>query len=1084
MKRTFLLAVAALICLSLGLLAQVETARIIGTIKDAAGALVPGARITITNTQTNQSFTTESRGDGTYESVPVRIGAYKVTAERTGFQRTVRDGIVLQIQQTVVVDLALEVGQVTQEVFITASAPLLTLTDATQGQVIDNKKIVDLPLNGRDYIQLALLSAGANQSAPGARTGGFSGNGMRSTQNNYLMDGVDNNNAQIAFQGRQGEAVKPNVDAIQEFKVMTNSFSAEYSRATGAVVSVSLKSGTNQLHGTAYEFLRNEKFDAKNFFDLPDEPRVPFKRNQFGFSLGGPIRKDKTFFFGDYEWMKIRESDTVNNTIPTPRMVSGNFSELLPGTNIYDPATYNASSRTRQVFPGNVIPRSRFDPIGEKLASFYPAPNKPGLTQNFLYNPALISNRDRWDIKIDHALDSRSNLTGRYSYQKDWEPAVLNLPAPAWGGGGRDFKTTGYNVMAGYNRIFSPSLVLSTKVSWNAILTRSDPPVDRSINAELGLRGVDTSTAGMAPFNMTGYQGLGIGSTTPNNADSQNRQAIADLIWMRGKHSIKTGANLSWMQAHLSNPNQALGVFSFDGGYSRNTLTLREGNAIADLLLGLPFQAAVSTPSYMNQRAPWYGFYVQDEWRATTRLTLNLGVRYDLRLPWVESRNLWSNFDIDTNPAQASLVLAQDGSRASRATVVPDRNDWAPRFGFAYHAGGGTVLRGGYGIYYSQYEGMGGAQYLQTNPPFQYRSQIDTDRITPTLQLRNGIPEGTVTPANARNIGTSSYDRNLRNGYAQQWNFNIQRELPAKILFEIGYFGNKANKLMRRTEGNWALPGAGAVNGRRRYQSVLVPGTKALVGPLANTYRHEATANANFNSLQMKLEKRLSAGLSLLGSYMWSKAISDGRGESGAGGVSNSLPQNPRDLKAERSLADEHRAHRFVLSYNYDLPFGRGKAFGASWNRLADAVLGGWSMGGITTLSSGRLVSLSVQGNPSNTGGPDRPNAIGDWRLDGNQRSLNRWFNTSAFTANAPFTFGNAGRNLLEGPGEVNFDFALYKTFAVQERIRLQFRAEAFNAMNTPQFSSPNAQFGNPNFGVIGGADRSRNFQLGLKLLF
>jgi hypothetical protein len=1081
MKNTTLL----LVLLSFLALAQVETGRIIGTVKDPAGAVVPSAKVTITNIQTNQQFETVTRGDGTYESAPIRIGVYRVAVEQEGFRRAVRENIVLQIQQTVVADLTLEVGQVTQEISITGAAPLLTTTDATQGQVIDNKKIVDLPLNGRDYIQLAMLSAGVNQSAPGGRTGGFSGSGMRSTQNNYLMDGVDNNNAQIAHQGRQGEAVKPNVDAIQEFKVMTNAFSAEYSRATGAVVSVSLKSGTNEIHGTAYEFLRNEKFDAKNFFDLPDQPRVPFKRNQYGFSIGGPIRKDKTFFFGDYEWMKIRESRTVNNTIPTQRMVGGDFSELLPNTRIYDPATYDASTRMRQVFPGNIIPRSRFDPIGEKVASLYPAPNKSGLTQNYLFNPADRADRDRWDIKIDHSINSNNNLTGRFSFQQDDEPASPELPEPAWGASGnaRDFLTTGYNAMLGYNRIFSPTLILSSKIAWNAILTRNDPPVDRSINRELGLQGVDVNTPGMAPFTVTGYQSIGIGSTTPNNADSQNRQIISDMTWLRGKHSIKGGINLSWLQAHLSNPNQALGTFSFDGGYTRNPVTVREGNSVADLLLGLPFQAAVSTPSYMNQRAPWYGFYLQDEWRATANLTLNFGLRYDLRLPWVETRNLWSNFDIDTNPAAATLVLAQDGSRASRATLTPDKNDWAPRLGFAYRLGGATVFRGGY-VYYSQYEGMGGAQYLQTNPPFQYRAQIVTDRITPTLQLRTGIPAGTVSPQNAVNIGTSSMDRHLRNGYAQQWNFNIQRELPGQFLFEIGYFGNQAVKLMRRTEGNWALPGPGNVNSRRRYRTVLVPGSGVVVGPLANTFRHESSANANFHSLQLKVEKRLSAGLNLLGSYMWSKAISDGRGESGAGGVSNSLPQNPLNLRAERALADEHRAHRFVMSYNYDLPFGRGKAFGASWNWLADGILGGWSFGGITTLSSGRLVNLSVQGNPSNTGGPDRPNVAGDWRLGADERSLDRWFDTRAFAPNAQFTFGNASRNLLEGPGEVGFDFALYKTFIVREDMRLQFRAEAFNATNTPQFGVPNAQVGNPAFGIIGSAERSRNLQLGLKFLF
>jgi hypothetical protein len=345
-------------------IAQVETARIIGHIKDQSGAVIPGATVTVTNTGTQISHVTKAQPDGSYESIPLPVGNYRITVEQTGFKRVVREGIVLQIQQTALVDIAMEVGQVNQQVEVTGAASLLTVNEATQGQVIDNRKIVDLPLNGRDYIQLGLLSSGTDPAATGARTGGFSASGQRSTQNNYLLDGVDNNDAQIAYQARQGEAVKPNVDAIQEFKVMTNSFSAQYGRATGAIINVTMKSGTNGLHGTLFEFVRNEKVDARNYFDLPGQSEPPFKRNQFGFSVGGPIIRNKTFFFGDYEGSRIRQSNTNNSTLPTPAMVNGDFSQLLPGTVIYDPATYDASTGARQPFSGNVIPKNRFDPIG------------------------------------------------------------------------------------------------------------------------------------------------------------------------------------------------------------------------------------------------------------------------------------------------------------------------------------------------------------------------------------------------------------------------------------------------------------------------------------------------------------------------------------------------------------------------------------------------------------------------------------------------------------------------------------------------------------------------------------------------
>ncbi|MGH9630408.1 MAG: hypothetical protein ACRD7E_19015, partial [Bryobacteraceae bacterium] len=481
---------------------------------------------------------------------------------------------------------------------------------------------------------------------------------MRATQNNYLLDGVDNNNAQIAYQGRQAEVVRPNVDAVQEFKVMTSAFSAEYGRAAGAVVNVNLKSGSNEIHGTLFEFLRNEKLDAKNFFDLPDQPRPPFKRNQYGFTVGGPVKRNQTFFFGDYEWTKVRESRTVNNTVPTPRMVNGDFSELLPGTRIYDPATYDPVTRQRQAFAGNIIPQSRLDPIGARVAKLYPEPNKPGLVRNYLFNPADNLNRDRWDAKVDHNFGSYDVFTARYSYQRDYEPVSYSLPPPAFGAGGADagdVTTTGHNLMVSHNHVFSPTLILSAKAAWNRIFTGIEPAVDRNFNAELGIRGVEQTIPGMAALQPSGYTNVGIGTHLPNNADSQNRQLLADMTWLSSRHSVKFGINFSWKQGFLYNPQQAMGVFPFDGSFTRNPVSAREGNPIADLLLGYPFQAQTSNYAYMNQRAPFYDFYIQDEWRATSRLTLNIGLRYELHLPWVETRNGWANFDIDTDRANPQL---------------------------------------------------------------------------------------------------------------------------------------------------------------------------------------------------------------------------------------------------------------------------------------------------------------------------------------------------------------------------------------------------------------------------------------------
>ncbi len=1077
---------ACLACLTAGLLGQVESARIVGNITDQSGALIPGVAVTITNLDTNLSYQTETNIAGRYESVPLRIGPYQVVAEQSGFRRVVRDGIILQIQETAEINLVLEVGVVTESVAVTADAPLLVTTEATQGQVIDNQKIVDLPLNGRDYIQLALLSAGAVQPHPGARFGGFSSGGVRAGQNNYILDGIDNNNMQNAAQGRQAETVKPSVDAIQEFKVSTNGFSAEYGRAAGAVVNVSIKSGTNELHGTVFEFLRNEKLDAKNFFDSPTAPRPPFKRNQYGFSVGGPIVKNKTFAFGDYEGSRVRESRTVTSTIPTPALVGGDFSSLLPQTRVYDPATYDAGTGQRQPFPGNVIPASRFDSIGAELASFYPATNLPGLRRNFLFNPADSEDLNRWDMRIDQNVGANDTLFGRYSWQRLFAPSSPNLPAPAFGGGANasDFGHNGRNVALGWNHIFSPTLILSTKAGWNKIFTRRESSLgdDRNVNSELGLKGVNQVIPGMAQFGVAGFSSLGIGPFNPNHIGSRNWQVNSDVTWIHNKHSVKFGFNFQRLWRFLFNPRQSIGVFTFDGGYTRNTETVREGNSVGDLLLGTASAAQVSNTATMDERAPYYDLYIQDQWRVSDKLTLNLGLRYELHMPWEDINQHKLNPDF-ADLANPTLILAQaTGSRFDRTLVNTDRNNFGPRFGFAYRATDKTVVRGSYGVYYGNviFQGV-----LALNPPFHYRANISTDRINPTIRLVDGLEPGLATPQNARNIAISGQEFAGHFPYAQQWNLNVQNQLPGDMLWEFGYFANTLHKEARRTQGNWALPGPGNVNRRRRYNSIFVPGDDVVIGPLAGWGILERSANANYHSFQTKVEKRYSHGLSFLTSYIFSKAINDGRGAADSGGNAGGLnPQNPRNLRAERGLADEHIAHRFVASYVYELPFGRDKKFMTDAPAVVNGVLGGWVVAGITSASSGRIANLTVRGNPSNSGDPNRPNVLRDWRLDGNSRSLDEWFDTSAFAPNERFAYGNAGRNLIEGPGQVNFDFSVYKNFPINEDMRIQFRFEAFNFFNTPAFGGPNTQVGNRNFGLISSAGRPRNLQFGLKFIF
>ncbi|MBI1356834.1 MAG: hypothetical protein GC160_21050 [Acidobacteria bacterium] len=1078
-------AVAVVALFATAAVAQVESARIQGTVTDGSGAVIPGATVRFVQVETNQAQVTETDAIGFFQSVPLRIGEYRVEVEADGFKRAVRSGIVLELEQTAAIRVALEVGAVTEVVDVTADAPLLETTQATQGQVINNKRIVDMPLNGRDYIQLALLSAGATRPI-GGRFGGFSAGGQRTTQNNYTLDGVDNNNLQIAAQGRRAEVVKPSVDAIQEFKISTNAYSAESGRALGGTVNVSIKSGTNKIHGTLFEFLRNDKVDAKNFFDPVDKPKPPFKRNQFGFSVGGPIIKNKTFAFGDYEGTRIRESSTYNNTIPTQAQIGGDFSGV-PQT-IYDPATYDAASNTRQPFANNLIPSSRFDPVSVQAATLYPATNRPGITNNYLVNAPSPEDMNRGDVRVDHVFSAKDTVFFRYSRQLEVVGNSPRFPSTL-DGNGTLFHHNGDNMGFSWSHILSPSFISTVKLGWNRIYTIRTAVVDENLNAKFGIRGVDQALPGMALMNISGVQNIGLSNYTPNIADSQSRQLKIDNSYTKGKHTLKFGWALQFLQSYLTNPQQSLGNFTFNGNYTRQSAPGgdRGGRPFADFLLGTAFRSNISNSVYMNLRTPWNHFYVQDDWRVTSRLTLNVGLRYEYSPPWVEKNNLISNFDIDTDHANPSFRVASDGDgRISRSLIKNDTNNLAPRFGFAYKAFDKTVVRGGYGVFYSNYEGTGGGQFMETNPPFHIKSQISTDSINPTLQLSNGNPSGILTPENAVSLSFSSFQRQPNWPISQQWNLNMQHSLFRDVVLEVGYYGSKSQFLVNRLDGNYALPGPGDINSRRIYNSTVYPGTNTVVGPLAAMNRHEFNGNSLYHSGQVRLEKRFSKGFTLLGAYIFSRTLGDVSGFSGSGNSPNSGIQNPLNRQAERSLADQHRKHSFTMSYVYELPFGQGRKFGSNMHRALDFAVGGWSVAGIHSIATGRPFGLSVRGNPANNGNLNRPNVVPgvDPVLSSDVRDPQRWFNTDAFVPNNAYEYGNAGRNILIGPGTFTWDFALYKRFNVTESKFFQFRFESFNFTNTPNFGFPNSEVGNNNFGVITSAGRPRNLQFGLKFIF
>jgi hypothetical protein len=1094
------------------LFGQANTGRITGTVSDSSGAVVPNAKITIIAIETNRQQSYVSDGAGAYSSAPLQVGQYRVEAESPGFKRLVRDAISIQVQETAVVNLQLELGEVTQVTTVTAAEDLVRTVDASQGQVIEERRVKDLPLNGRDYIQLSLLSEGAlappgqgrsatgTNDGVGSRAGGFSAGGQRTTDNNYLLDGFNNNTDDTSFDTNQAEVIKPSVDAIREFKVQTNTYSAEFGRAAGGVVNLTLKSGTNRFHGTAYNFLRNEKLDARNFFDPAKVP--PFKRNNYGFTFGGPAVKNKLFFFFAYEKLARRESATINNTIPTAAMRTGNFSALA--TPIYDPLSYDPVTRTRQAFPGNIIPANRFDPVAKQLIDFYPTPQNNQLSQNFIFNPPNREDVGRINTREDYQLAQNHVISWIFNRQTNAIPASTSLPAPAFGGNTRVTDVQAYATGVTWAAIVSPTIATTTKVGWfkDEFLINFSPEALAmgDVNAKIGLSvppsGLNTS---YPTIGISGFSSLGAGNFLPVWSNGQNRQIKNDTSWIKGRHSMKFGAEVMWIQTNNVNARNKGGSFSFSGRYSRNSLNATGGSPVADFLLGAVDGSNFSTSTRIEGRATMWAGYFQDDWKVTRRLTVNLGARYEYLRPFQDKYNKLANFDLDTDPLRPGLVLAADVGKAD--FLSSDFNNVQPRVGLAYQImPEKLVLRAGYGTYFpmARFSPFGDSSSILVNPPYNVAVTTSSDGITPASFLKNGIPADQLALQNAQSVSLASLERKPTLGYSQQCNFNLQHQVARDWMVQVGYFGNKGTHLSNLIDTNYVESlGPGNINQRRRFKSLFVPLTLpgqagapsgVVITPLGQVLRHEYSGNTSFHSFQAKVEHRFSSGFTVLSSWIWSKGIGDIRGSNPTGAAPGSNFQNPANLRAERGLLDTHVAHSFVLSTIWELPFGRGRQFGSNLPSVAEALLGGWSMGGIVTATSGRPFNVTVNGDPANSGQANRADLVGDPNDVPDGRSVRQFFNTAALQANRQYTYGNLGRNAMIGPSFANVDASMMKEaklFALAEQpFQMQFRWEFFNILNHANFGFPGATVGTPTFGQLTSASPGRKMQVGLKLIF
>jgi len=1053
--------------------AQVDTGTIAGSVRDSSGAGVASANITFVETSTNATMKTQSDASGDYASPPLRPGSYQVVAEAPGFKTQTRGTIVLRVQDRLRLNFDMAIGSVSENVVVTAETPTIQTDTSSLGEVVSTQQMTQLPLNGRDYIQLATLttgvvrtSSGTNGNTGGSSTGGlnsFVANGTRGTLNNFLLDGLDNNS-----NDNGGVVLRTNVDAIQEFKLQTNSYSAEFGRSGGAVVNAITKSGSNRYHGNIFEFFRNSALDARDYFEDPTQKKASFKQNQFGGILGGPIVKDKLFWFGDYQGTIIRNPLTWVSTVPTLAERTGDFSDPSEPT-IYDPTT-------GLPFLGNKIPAPRIDAAAQAFMNLYPQPNQPGSGSNFIISPIEQDRIDQGDGRLDYNPSTRDQFFVRYSMSGRTDVRPAPLPGLANGGDsstGNGFEDT-YGAALGFTHTFTPRTINEAHIGFNYVhIRRGVPPSGTAFPpAELQVPGVpnDARVNGLTLFSPSGFRRVGDPRYAPTILASQERQITDVLTLVRGPHTIKLGAEIRWSQFNISQEAAPRGQFSFNGQFTQNPIDGSNGSSLADMLLGLPITARISTVIELGNRQHVPSAFVQDDWKVNHHLTLNLGLRYDYFSPIVEAHNRQSNFDYATG----TLIQAGQGG-ASASLVTTDKNNFAPRLGFAWTPGSNseTVIRGAFGMFFSGQEIRTAAPLqLAYNLPFFYEPLFASDGVTPVITVSQGFPP--LNPNQAINPSVTSVDRHLRTPYYESWNFAVQHSLPAAISIEVAYAGSKGTHLQVATDQNQdPVPGPGDIQARRPYPQY---------GPFTSIQNR---GNSIYHALQVKGEKHLSHGLYFLSAFTYSKAINDLPEICCA----QPFPQNSYDIGAERGLADFDQKLRWVFSFDYELPFGGSRSHLNS--RALDALFGGWHVGGIYTLASGFPFSPLIGSDPSNTGsqGLLRPNQLRNGNLPRDQRSPNLWFDINAFAIPDPstFVFGNAGRNTLIGPGQNVFDGSLRKVFAVTESQRIEFRAEFFNAFNHPNFAQPD-NFIDDGPGVAGTitsiAIPMRQIQFGLKYSF
>ena len=1116
-KAQFALAwVKTLSCIAVILLAgsqcqaQMASAELAGNVLDSSGAAVPNASVTATNVGTGITHSAVSGKSGDYVITDLPPGDYTLSVESAGFRNLLQSGISLEVNQQARVDLTLQVGQAAETVSVTGHPPLLESESSSVGTVINQQLVNELPLNGRNFVQLATLSPGVNgvgQSTTGTIMGGgrpddrragseiFS-NGNREGDNNFLFDGVDNNERLTL-----SVTLRPAVDAVREFKIQTNLYSADVGRNSGAVIDIISKSGTNTLHGSLFEFLRNSDVDARTYFNTAGTSFPSFRLNQFGGSLGGPVvipklyhGKDKTFFFVDYEGFRNTVQIFERGNIPTARMRTGDFGELLPGTLIYDPATTASNPAvpgnfTRTAFPNNVIPASRFDPIAVRMINAYPTPTSTARLNNYSMARIQVQDYDQGDARIDEQITAKDSIFARWSIQNTTTISPSTYPQSTIPGistpvslsdeasfAGTSFQPT-QHVATSYVRVFSPTLVNDFRVGFNRY--RLDyVPINFAQGAGLGNElGVPNSNVtpreqNLPIFSPASYLGVGQTRSLPLYRRENTFQELDNLTWTIGLHTLKIGADFRRRQLTIYQTNQGNGRFNFSTGFTDFPTTGKGGDSAASFLLGYPtLDAHDYNYQFPGIRLNEAGLYFADDWRATKNLTINYGMRWDYFSPPDEVFNRWSNF----SPATGAFLVAGVNGVGVNAGVLKYWPNFGPRLGFAYQVLPHTVFRGGFGLFYNASGSEAGNMRLARNLPFGYTYQISPGDVVLGPRVSQGFPAlppiVIPPPANGVVYGVAPH---FRPSYAEQFNSVVEQEIvPWEMVLKFAGVGNLGRHLQDTWNANQPIPGSTSTVSRRPLYSID-PNLSDVDYYISDGY-------ASYFALQITAEKRMSHGVSALLGYTYSHAIDDVPLEFG-GGDAGPNPQDPRfPHEVSNSIIDQRQ--RLTLSYLWALPFGKGMPF-LNTGGVTNLILGGWQTNGILFTQTGLFFSPVLNTSTTNTGTSSRPDRIPGSQVTYPKTILN-WFLPTAFSTPAQYTYGDAGRNTLLGPGRTNFDTSLFKTFPIREQLVLQFRVEAFNVFNHPQFGYPNASIGNAQVGQITSiVGNARNLQGSLRLQF